>query len=551
MGRPFGIPKTGVFGLMDLVGLDLMPHVNASLSGALPQTDAFHAKNRPVPLVGKLIETGYTGRKGKGGFYRLNKAGGKRVKEAIDFASGQYRAERSADLPEIAQAGRDLKKLMTAPGKVGAYAWAVMGHTMAYAAKLIPEAADEIVAIDEAMRLGYNWKHGPFELIDMVGADWLINRLRGESEKIPPMLERAAGRTFYRVQNGIRQFLGQDGEYHDIVRPEGVLMLEDIKRTKKPVLKNGSAAVWDIGDGVLCFEFTSKSNSLDDQIMALLGKTIALVEKEHKALVIYNESQNFSVGANLGLALFAANIAAWGQIEGLIAIGQQTMQKLKYAPFPVVSAPAGLALGGGCEFLLHSAAVQAHAETYTGLVECGVGLIPGWGGCKEMLGRTATDPTLPKGPMPAPSKVFEMVSTAKVAKSAAEAREMGILRKTDRITMNRYRLLADAKSRALELAQNYKVPEPREIVLPGPSGRVALDLAVRGFAKTGMATKHDVTVAGELARVLTGGDTDIIDTISESKILDLERASFMRLLKTAGTLARIEHTLETGKPLRN
>jgi 3-hydroxyacyl-CoA dehydrogenase len=227
------------------------------------------------------------------------------------------------------------------------------------------------------------------------------------------------------------------------------------------------------------------------------------------------------------------------------------MQKLKYAPFPVVSAPAGLALGGGCEFLLLSAAVQAHAETYTGLVECGVGLIPGWGGCKEMLGRTATDPTLPKGPMPAPSKVFEMVSTAKVAKSAAEAREMGILRKTDRITMNRYRLLADAKSRALELAQNYKVPEPREIVLPGPSGRVALDLAVRGFAKTGMATKHDVTVAGELARVLTGGDTDIIDTISESKILDLERASFMRLLKTAGTLARIEHTLETGKPLRN
>jgi 3-hydroxyacyl-CoA dehydrogenase len=551
MGRPFGIPKTGVFGLMDLVGLDLMPHVNASMGGALPPEDAFHAKNRPVPIIGKLIETGYTGRKGKGGFYRLNKADGKRIKETLDFDTGAYRAERPAELPELAEAGRDLRKLMSAPGKVGAYAWTVMGHTMAYAAKLIPEATDEIVAIDEAMRLGYNWKYGPFELIDMVGADWLIERLRAENLAIPPMLEKAAGRHFYRIENGVRQQLGQDGAYHDIVRPDGVLMLEDIKRTTKPVLKNGSASVWDIGDGVLCFEFTSKSNSLDDQIMALLGKTIALVKKEYKALVIYNEAGNFSLGANIGLMLFAANIAAWSQIESLVATGQEVYQKLKFAPFPVVSAPAGMALGGGCEILLHSAAVQAHAETYTGLVEAGVGLVPGWGGCKEMLGRWATDPHLPKGPMPAVAKVFEMVSTAKVAKSAAEAREMGILRKTDRITMNRYRLLADAKARALELAVDYKAPEPREIVLPGPSGGVALNQAVDGFFKTGVATKHDVVVAAELAKVLTGGDTDVLDLVSETRLLELERESIMRLLKTTATLARIEHTLETGKPLRN
>jgi 3-hydroxyacyl-CoA dehydrogenase len=551
MGRPFGVPKTGVFGLMDLVGLDLMPHVNASMAGALPENDEFHAINRDIPIIGRLIETGYTGRKGKGGFYRLNKTGGKRVKETLDFATGEYRPERRAELPELVAAGRDLRALMSAPGRVGAYAWAVMGHTMAYAAKLIPEATDEIVAIDEAMRLGYNWKHGPFELIDMVGADWLIERLHAEGFAVPPMLQRAAGRSFYRVQNGIRQQLGQDGEYTDIVRPRGILMLEDIKLAAKPVLKSGSASVWDIGDGVLCFEFTSKSNSLDEQIMALLGKTIALVKKEYKALVIYNEGSNFSVGANLGLALFAANIAAWMQVESLIATGQEMMQKLKYAPFPVVSAPSGMALGGGCEFLLHSDAVQAHAETYAGLVECGVGLLPGWGGCKEMLGRWASDPTMPKGPMPAPAKVFEMVSTAKVAKSAAEAREMLVLRPSDRVTMNRYRLLADAKRRALELAADYKAPEPREIVLPGPSGRVALNQAVAGFAKLGMATTHDVVVSGELATVLTGGDTDIIDTVKEGKILDLERESFMRLLRTPGTLARIEHMLETGKPLRN
>jgi 3-hydroxyacyl-CoA dehydrogenase len=551
MGRPFGVPKTGVFGLMDLVGLDLMPHVNASMAGALPKDDAFHSINRDVPVIRRLIEAGYTGRKGRGGFYRLNREGGRRAKETLDLATGEFRPEQRADLPEIAAAGRDLRKLMQAPGKIGAYAWTVMGHTLAYAAKLVPEAADDVAAIDEAMRLGYNWKYGPFELIDRVGADWLIGRLREEGSSVPPMLQLAAGRSFYRVQNGVRQQLGQDGDYHDMVRPAGVLMLEDVKRAGKPVLHNGSASVWDIGDGVLCFEFTSKSNALDEAIMSLLGKTIALVKKDYRALVIYNEAENFSVGANLGLALFAANIAAWMQIDSLIATGQEMLQKLKYAPFPVVSAPAGMALGGGCEFLLHSDAVQAHAETYAGLVECGVGLLPGWGGCKEMLGRWSTDPQMPKGPMPAPMKVFEMISTAKVAKSAAEAREMLILRRTDRVTMNRYRLLADAKQRALELAVDYKAPEAREIVLPGPSGRVALDQAVAGFARQGMATQHDVVVSGELAGVLTGGDTDIIDTVRETRILDLEREAFMRLLKTPATLARIEHMLETGKPLRN
>jgi 3-hydroxyacyl-CoA dehydrogenase len=551
MGAPFGIPKTGVFGLIDLVGLDLMPHINASLAGALPESDAFHTKNRPVPIIGTLIETGYTGRKGKGGFYRMTKAGGKRIKETLEFSSGAYRAEQPASLPQIAAAKRDLRKLMSAPGKVGDYAWRVMGHTFAYAAGLLPEAADEIAAIDEAMRLGYNWRHGPFELIDMLGADWLIARLRAENLAVPTMLERAAGRTFYRVEAGIRQQLGQDGAYHDIVRPHGVLLLEDIKRAGKPVLKNASAAVWDIGDGVLCFEFISKANSLDDQIMALLGKTIALVKKDHKALVIYNEGVHFSVGANIGLMLFAANIAAWSQIENLLASGQDMYQKLKYAPFPVVGAPASLALGGGCEILLHCDSVQAYAETYAGLVEAGVGIVPGWGGCKEMLGRWAADPLLPKGPMPAVAKLFEMISTARVSKSAAEAREMGILRPTDRITMNRNRLLADAKARALELAVDYTPPSPCEIVLPGPSGRVALDMTVAGFAKAGAATKHDVVVAGELGRVLTGGDTDMLDTVSETRLLELERQSVMRLLKNSATLARIEHMFETGKPLRN
>jgi len=551
VGKPMGIPKTGVFGLIDLVGLDLMPHINASLTKSLPETDAFQAANRDLPLLQKMIAGGYTGRKGKGGFYRLNRANGGKVKESIDLQSGDYRAERRVDLPELGAAGKNLRALLSSPGKAGRYAWRVLGKTLAYAASLVPEAADDIDAIDEAMRLGYNWQWGPFELIDKLGSNWLIERLEHEGLAVPALLHAAKDRTFYRIDNGDRQYLGTDGAYHDLKRPDGVLMLEDVKRVAKPVLKNASAAVWDIGDGVLCFEFTSKSNSLDPEIMALLGKTIPLVQQKHKALVIYNEGSNFSVGANLGLAIFAANIAAWSEIEKLVAAGQQTYKALKYAPFPVVSAPAGMALGGGCEILLHSDAVQAHAESYIGLVECGVGLVPGWGGCKEMLTRWHTSGLLPHGPMPAPSKVFETVSTASVSKSAADAKELLFLRATDGITMNRYRLLADAKALALKLAVDYVPPRPVELKLPGVAGKLAFTMAAEGFHQRGLATDYDMVVSAGLADVLSGGEADLLDAVNEEQLLNLERAAFMRLMKTPGTLARIEHMLVTGKPLRN
>lgn len=427
----------------------------------------------------------------------------------------------------------------------------MIAQTLAYAARLVPEAADDVPSIDEAMRLGYNWQWGPFELIDKLGTDWFMDRLTQSGIPVPALLLAAKGKSFYRLEAGRSQYLGADGAYHDLQRPEGVLMLEDIKRTTKPVLKNGSAAVWDIGDGVLCFEFASKSNSLDDQIIALLGKTITLVHEKYRALVIYNEGRNFSVGANLGLAIFAANIAAWGEIEKLIAGGQQVFKALKYAPFPVVGAPAGMALGGGCEILLHSAAIQAHAESYIGLVECGVGLLPGWGGCKEMLARWMGSGQLPRGPMPAPSKVFETVSTATVSKSAANAQELLFLREGDGITMNRYRLLADAKARALRMAENYAPPKPVEFKLPGAAGKLAFDLAAEGFHRRGLATDHDLVVSAELAGVLSGGPADPIDVVTEDQLLDLERGAFLRLMKTPGTLARIEHMLVTGKPLRN
>ena len=547
IGKPFGIPKTGVFGLLDLVGLDLMPHVNASLARTLEPGDAFHAANRDVPLFGRMIEQGLIGRKGKGGFYLFDRK--TRRKQAIDLRTGDYRAEAKPDLPELEQ--RDLTEVMTAPTKAGRYAWDVMGKTLAYAASVVPEAAGTLVDVDAAMRLGYNWRFGPFELIDKLGTGWFADRLRAEGKAVPKLLDIAAGRPFYRVENGRAQFMTLEGDYRDVPRAPGVILLEDIKRVSEPVLRNASASLWDIGDGVVCLEFTSKSNSLDEGIMGLLAKTIPLVKEKYRALVIYNEGQNFSVGANLGTALFAANIAAWGEIERAVAQGQQTYKALKYAPFPTVSAPAGMALGGGCEILLHSSAVQAHAESYIGLVECGVGLLPAWGGCKEMLGRWSALGKLPGGPIPVPAKVFEMVSTATTSKSAAQAKEYLFLRPTDGITMNRERLLADAKARALALVEGYTPPAPVDIQLPGPSGALAMRLAAEGFHKRGLATDHDLVVSTALADVLAGGDTDLMDLVSEDRLLALERTGFMKLMKTAATLARVEHTLVTGKPLRN
>jgi len=547
-GRPMGVPKTGIFGLIDLVGVDLMPLLSKSLSSTLPKGDPYFDTLRDMPLVDRMIADGFTGRKGKGGFYAFDKA--TKTKKALDLATGEYRTSiKPAALP--ARVEKDPAALITAPGKTGTYAWEILGKVLSYAAMLVGEAADDIVAIDDAMKLGYNWKFGPFELIDKLGVANFVQRLETEGRSVPAILKTAGDRPFYRVEDGKRQYLTIDGVYRDVIRPDGVLLLEDIKLHSQPVIRNGSAALWDVGDSVACLEFTGKMNALDGDVMALITQAIPLVQAQYKALIVYNEGSNFSAGANLGLAMFALNIAAWSEIEKLVAGGQEAYKALKYAPFPVVSAPAGMALGGGCEILLNSDAVQAHAESYVGLVECGVGLVPGWGGCGEMLDRWRHNPALPKGPMPAVAKVFEIVSTATVAKSAAEAKEYGFLRPGDGITMNRDRLLADAKAKALALVEGYAPPAKPEFRLPGAGGRTALAMAVEGFQARGLATPYDGIVSGALADVLTGGEADVVDVLTEDDMLALERKAFMRLVRDPRSQARVEHMLETGKPLRN
>lgn len=579
LGKPVGIPKTGVFGLIDLVGIDLMPKLAASMLSNLSANDAYRTLYQDHPFISQMIAAGYTGRKGKGGFYRLHPDGKDKGKQSLRLNANAFDpdtsygpAERVSGLRSL-EAGKDggLRAVLTAPDAGGRYAWAVLSQTLAYAASLVPEVADSITDVDAAMRLGYNWKHGPFEMMDAIGPAWLAQKLREAGQDVPALLAAIGDGTFYKVENGILLAFGTDGAYHPIQRPAGVLLLADLKRSRKPVFKTASAALWDIDDGVLCLEFTGKMNALDEHVFTAIHTAIDLIgdgKGDWRGLVVYNEGSAFSVGANLALAMFAMNTALWPQIEALVSGGQQAYMALKYAPFPVVAAPSGMALGGGCEILLHADHVQAHAETYCGLVEVGVGLIPGWGGCKEMLlrgmakeradyDRATNGKRLwfsPKNtPMGAVRAAFEVIATAKTAKSAHDAQVIGYLRDSDAVTMNRDRLLYDAKQAVLRLAKDYTPPaKPDLIRLPGPSGATALRMAVSDLQKAGKATPYDGTVSAALADVLTGGENgDWTKPVSEDDILALELAAFMRLVRNAGTLARIEHMLEKGKPLRN
>lgn len=550
IGRAAGIPKTGVFSLIDLIGLDLLPHIFKNLQQYIGRDDPFHQLAPTPELIDRMIADGYTGRKGKGGFYRLNE---KRQKEVISLIDGSYAAVKRPK-PAVWKAvkKRDLRAVLSHDSAEGRYAWTVFSGTLAYAAGLVPEIADDIESVDRAMRLGYNWKYGPFELLDRIGGAWFTRRLRQEGRPVPKLLADLHDATFYRSRNGSRQFRDLTAAYRKIPRPDGVLLLGDVKSRGKALLKNRSASVWDLGDYVACLEFHSKMNSLNLFTLAMMERTVReLPKRGFKALVIHNEGQNFSVGANIVMLLVALRLRLWPAVDWLLQKGQRALDGLKYAPFPVIGAPSGMALGGGCEILLHCDAVVAHAETYIGLVEVGVGIVPGWGGCKELLGRWATSTQNEKGPMPATIKAFEIIAQARVAKSAALAKDMLFLKKNDRIIMNRDRVLAAAKAQALELANGYEPPEPFQYRLAGPSGQAALLMGIHDFVKKGIASKHDATIGKELARVLSGGATDHTETLVEDDILRLERQALLTLLKTPKTRARIEHMLKTGKPLRN
>jgi 3-hydroxyacyl-CoA dehydrogenase len=553
-GKLMGVPRTGVFGLLDLIGIDLLPLIGRSLVKALPPDDPYCKLYREPPLFQKMCADGSMGRKGKGGFYRIQKTGVGEIKESINLRTGAYALSKDMHPQTVIAAGNNLHALCDLQDKIGQFAWRVLSETLCYAFELVPATVADITAVDDAMRLGYAWKYGPFELIDQVGTGWLAARLAGESRPRPEFLRNTVDKTFYRTGNNRREFMTVEGAYAPVRRAKGVLLLSDVKRVGQPVASNDSASLWDIGDGVLCLEFTTKANAINAGVLAMIKRTIDGISESRnrwKGLVIYNEGENFSVGADLAFFREQIKNADWREIERLIKEGQALFHALRFAPFPTVSATSGMGLDSGCEIALHSSAVQAYTETSLGLVDANVGLIPGLGGCAQMLGRAFDVQKRQGSTVPPVSQVFETISAAKMSKSAAEARELGYLRPTDGITMNRDRLLYDAKQKVLELAKGYKPPEQWPIVLTGASGRSALDLTIESLREQGKASPHDVTVWKALAGVLCGDESSLPGPGIEEKVMEFECRAFMKLIRTPETFARIEYMLEKGKPLKN
>ncbi len=524
-GRPMGIPKTGVFGLYDLIGIDLMADVLKSFIKELPKTDEFHEVAKEIPLVKKLIETGYTGRKGKGGFYRINKSGATKVMEAINLETGDYSPSKKIDIKSDKV---DLSGLINRKDRYGEYAWSVISKIIKYASSLVPGITNQFNDIDEAMRLGFNWAKGPFEMLEEIGVKNFFNKV-----------EDFSGNNFLEELNKSKNenFYGERQKYTNIET------LGKVKKTAVRLDGNDSAKIFRFNDYNIV-EFTTKANALDYDSMDALKKAT------DKPLIIINESMQFSAGVNLTYTMQFAEKNDFKSIEKFIKYFQETCKHLKYSKYPVISAPSGLTLGGGFEVMVQSNFVASHTNIVVGLVETIVGLIPAGGGCKEMLGRWLETEEAKKDPNFAPLKVFDIIGYGKTATSPVEAEPLKYLRPSDKKIMNRNSLLEVSK-KILSENKNFTAPEQLKFKLPGESVRVEMNKIIEKLYNEKIILDHGVEVAKELANVLSGGDTTIDKTLSEDDLFKLELDAFMKLIETKKTQDRIKHTLATGKPLVN
>ncbi len=524
-GRPMGIPKTGVFGLYDLIGIDLMADVLKSFIKELPESDEFQEVAREIPLVKKLIETGYTGRKGKGGFYRMNKVDNKKILEAINLETGEYHPTQKINIKSDKV---DLKALISRDDKYGEYAWSVISKIINYASSLVPGITDEFNDIDEAMRLGFNWSKGPFEMLEEIGVSNFFSRFKNyEGNKFLENLSKTKNEKFH----GIRQ------KYTDIET------LGKVKKTATNIDGNSSASIYRFNDYNIV-EFTTKANALDYDSMDALKKAT------DKPLIIINESMQFSAGVNLSYTMEFANKGDFKSIEKFVGYFQETCKHLKYSEHPVVSAPSGLTLGGGFEVMVQSNFVASHTNIVVGLVETIVGLIPAGGGCKEMLARWLETDEAKNDPHYAPLKVFDIIGYGKTATSPVEAEPMKYLKPEDKKIMNRNSLLEISKE-ILNNNKDFKAPLETKFKLPGKAVKEEMNKILEKLYNDKVILDHGLLVAQELAHVLSGGDTTIDKTLSEDDLYKLELDAFMRLIETKETQDRIKHTLATGKPLVN
>ena len=526
-GKPMGIPKTGVFGLYDLIGLDLMNDVLKSFLKELPSSDVFHDVAKELPLVKNLIESGYTGRKGKGGFYRINKKEGKKVLEAINLNNREYFPSKKIDLNIEEKVS--LKELVSRNDKYGKYAWSVISKIILYAASLIPSVTKDYNNIDEAMRLGFNWTKGPFEMLEELGVKFFVEK--DNNLKINEFIKKL-------YQKKSNTFYGRRQIYTDLET------LGKIKQIAKIKNDNKSAITYECSNYKIV-EFNTKANTLDSDSMDALKKAT------DKNLIVINEGMQFSAGVNLNYVMEFAKEKNWKAIEKFLHHFQMTCKQLKYSENLVISAPSGLALGGGFEVLIQSDYVVAHTNITLGLVETLVGLIPAGGGCKEMLWRWMQTEETKKDPDFAPQKVFDIIGYAKTATSPIEAMPFKFLLAKDKSIMNRDKLLPVSQDLIAKIKDKHKTPQPPIFKLSGSQVRDKMFQTLENLFKEKKILEHGMEVGKKLAFVLSGGNTNINKELSEDDLYALELEAFIQLIQMEKTQARIKHTLNTGKPLIN
>ncbi|MEM9190667.1 MAG: 3-hydroxyacyl-CoA dehydrogenase/enoyl-CoA hydratase family protein [Myxococcota bacterium] len=556
-GKAMAHPKSASFQTADLVGLDTFIHVAKNCYEALTEDEDREVFKIPA-FIETMAEKKLLGNKTKAGFYRRGKDGF----DVFDPKTLEYRAKAGdPNIREVCKAIQKIedprervRKLVADDGAAGKFAWTVLSHSLAYSARRIGEIADNIVAVDDAMRWGYNWELGPFEVWDALGFKETAERMKADGIALPESIEKMLGA-------GVESFYG-DGRYYDVLNAEyktqetdpKAVPLTVMRKDDSPVLKNDGAEAWDLGDGVLGFNFTTKMNVLDADVISLLGEATERAERDFRAMVIANEGEHFSLGANLFAIVLAANQKQWDQLRGVVQGLQTTLQGVKYARVPVVAAPFGRVFGGGLEVCLASDAVQVAAETYAGLVEVGVGLIPGGCGNLNLLWRALEG--IPEGAnvntYEYVTQVFKNIALAKVCLSAQEGKALGYFRHNDGVTFDRTRIVTEAKAKAIGLAEaGYHPPLRRAHRLPGESGIATLAMMVDTLQAGGYATEHDGTIARKLAEVLCGGVGGASREVTEDEMLELEREAFVSLCGEQKSIDRMQHMLTTKKPLRN
>ena len=567
-GPAIGQPKSATFRTADIVGLDVLVHVVRNIYDNIPNDESREMWRVPA-FVEEMMKRGWLGDKTGSGFYkRVKKAGDSEIL-TLDWQKMEYRPRQKAKFGSI-EAGKQIEetreriRALSGPGmdgkgdKANRFLWACLSENCLYAARRVPEIANSVVDVDRAMRWGFAWELGPFEVWDAIGVGRMVEALGREGKQIPPVVNDVLAspkKSFYATEEGSTRYFDIGAKaMKPVPEPAGIIILKSLKDRSGVVQTNSGASLIDLGDGVLCCEFHSKMNSIGGDIGAMIHAGVKRLGSEFDAMVIANQAPNFSVGANLMLLLVTAQEGEWDDIHMAVRQFQGVNMAIKYAPGPVVAAPQGMALGGGCEISLSSARIHAAAEVYIGLVETGVGLIPGGGGTKEMLIRAnehaggGEDLDLFHALKP----IFETIAMAKVSTSGEEARSLGFLRRSDLIAMNRDRQVADAKATALALVrEGYHPPAPAEIRVLGEEFLAGAKLAIHMLVRGEFASEHDAVVARKLAYILAGGSITAPQTVSEQYILDLEREAFVSLCGERKTQERIAHTLKTGKPLRN